>query len=103
MTERVNFSRRNLFTARDERLTIADESQTYRLDLSNRCLTYANVVCETCRDNCAFNAISFAPMLGGAARPQINAARCTGCGDCVEPCPADALTLEHLAGKERAK
>lgn len=25
--------------------------------------------------------------------PEIDAARCTGCGDCVAVCPADALAL----------
>lgn len=27
--------------------------------------------------------------------PQINQARCTGCGACVDHCPTDALSQEH--------
>ena len=96
MSHRVNFSRRNLLTARDTRSTVTDAEQSFRLDLSNRCLTFDNVVCEACRDNCEVDAIRFPPKLGAAARPVIDADRCTGCGDCIDACPTKALSLETI-------
>jgi len=34
-----------------------------------------------------------APALGGIVRILVDAERCTGCGDCVRACPADAIEL----------
>lgn len=52
-----------------------------------------NVVCRTCGDACEAAAIRFRPRLGGAALPEVDGEKCTGCGACVAPCPAAAITL----------
>ncbi|CAH2601814.1 Ferredoxin-type protein NapF (periplasmic nitrate reductase) [Rhodovastum atsumiense] len=46
----------------------------------------------SCRDACPAGAIRFTLARGGA-RPHVVAASCTGCGDCVRVCPADALRV----------
>jgi ferredoxin-type protein NapF len=44
-------------------------------------------------DACPEQAIRFTLRIGGPPLPQIDAARCTGCGDCFTACPASALVL----------
>lgn len=62
-----------------------------RLGLS--CLALANVVCRSCGDVCETAAIRFRPRLGAAAQPEVDHARCNGCGDCLPACPSTAITL----------
>lgn len=57
------------------------------------CLALQGVECRLCGDACDSGAIRFPPRLGGVARPVIDEARCTGCGDCLPPCPVAALAL----------
>jgi ferredoxin-type protein NapF len=64
-----------------------------RAAVANDCLAYRDVVCRGCGDACGEAAIRFSPRLGGAARPEILAERCTGCGACVSACPAGAVTM----------
>jgi NAD-dependent dihydropyrimidine dehydrogenase PreA subunit len=70
-----------------------------RAVISNRCVAFANVVCRSCGDACGEAAIRFSPRLGGAALPEVIAARCTGCGDCVPVCPAGAIAMAAAGGK----
>lgn len=58
---------------------------TLSIDTS-KCLAWNGVICSTCKDNCDENAIEFF----GLFRPLIND-KCTSCGFCVSPCPANAL------------
>lgn len=58
-----------------------------------KCMARGNVVCRTCGDACEAAAIRFRPRLGGAALPEVDEEKCTGCGACVAPCPAAAITL----------
>ena len=97
MGQSIDLARRNFLTARPERKSISDDAQTFRLDVSAKCLPYQNVVCEACRDACEPNAIRFPPRLGGAARPVIDYQSCTGCGDCVGACPVSAIDLQRFA------
>lgn len=60
------------------------------------CMTFSQVVCRTCGEHCPENAIRFPPMLGGAARPEVNPALCTGCGACFAPCPNGAIELSVM-------
>lgn len=67
-----------------------------RAHIADTCFTHHGIVCRTCGDHCDPRAISFQPLAsasGGVARPQINLANCTGCGACLTPCPANAITI----------
>jgi len=61
------------------------------------CLAQQDVVCRSCGDACGETAIRFRPRLGGAALPELDAARCTGCGACVGVCPVRAITMADSA------
>ncbi|MDO8933299.1 MAG: ferredoxin-type protein NapF [Rhodocyclaceae bacterium] len=61
--------------------------------IARNCIANDNAVCRACGDACAATAIRFRPRLGGAARPEVDGAKCTGCGACVAPCPVTAITL----------
>ena len=67
--------------------------------VSSACLTLRGVACQSCRDACPQSAIRFRPSRA-IAQPEIDSERCTGCGDCIAPCPTDALVItatEHRA------
>ena len=59
--------------------------------ISENCLAARGVYCRSCADACAEAALRAMPTLGGGARILVDAERCTGCGDCVRACPADAI------------
>ena len=69
------------------------------------CLAFRGIACMTCRDACLAGAIRFTLALGGA-RPGLDPAACTGCGDCAAVCPAQAISIAagtaHPAGAEIA-
>jgi ferredoxin-type protein NapF len=56
------------------------------------CLALRGVTCMSCRDACAAGALQFRLAVGGA-RPEIATDACTGCGDCIRACPADAIRI----------
>lgn len=57
------------------------------------CLPHRGVVCRSCGEACEAGAIVFTPVAGGVTQPRLNLDRCTGCGDCENICPVDALSL----------
>lgn len=61
--------------------------------LTGSCLALAGVACGICADPCEPRALRVKPQLGGRARPVIDAAACTGCGDCLPICPVASLAL----------
>lgn len=62
--------------------------------VSDKCLTVANIHCQSCQDACEPRAIRFSPTLGRAPSPQLALDACNGCGACVAVCPTNAITLE---------
>lgn len=62
------------------------------------CFAFHGIACMSCRDACPTGAVRFQLALGGA-RPLIEADRCTGCGDCSQACPAEAI---HVPASEEA-
>lgn len=73
--------------------TVAEaEPWPYRAIVGTDCLTRHGVVCASCRDVCPERAIQFKPALP-VASPQVDNARCTGCGACVGACPVTAIAL----------
>lgn len=61
--------------------------------VSDNCLAHKGIFCQSCKDVCDPIAISFTPQIGKAPLPHIALDTCTGCGACVVPCPANAITL----------
>lgn len=59
------------------------------------CLTNHGVVCRSCGEQCDARAIRFRPTAGHVAQPEVNIALCNGCGACVRPCPAAAVTMHY--------
>lgn len=64
------------------------------------CLAQRGVECRVCGEACATGAIRFRPAAGGVARPEFDAARCTGCGACQAPCPAGAIAISTMMDTE---
>lgn len=59
--------------------------------ITDACLAHQRIECRVCGERCDEGAIVFRPTLGGVARPVLRAERCTGCGDCLDACPTQAL------------
>ncbi len=74
---------------------VAADSWDWRVDVDDKCLSVQGVSCRACEDHCDAQAIQFQLMTGGRAQPMISFDTCTGCGACVAPCPANALSM-HL-------
>lgn len=60
--------------------------------IGEACLAHRQVECRTCGESCPVEAIRFFPRPGQAALPVVQGA-CDGCGQCLAPCPANALSL----------
>ena len=57
------------------------------------CLSLRGTECRICGEQCPVDAIRFSPRVGGPPVPEIDSNTCTGCGACVAPCPAKAITI----------
>ena len=58
------------------------------------CLAVRGVECRVCGEACPEGAIRFRLQLGGVAQPVLDTGGCTGCGACIGPCPARAITMQ---------
>jgi ferredoxin-type protein NapF len=67
---------------------------TLKARIDSHCLAQRKVECRVCGEACQARAISFRPVPGGVALPEFDPARCTGCGDCVRPCPVSAVSMQ---------
>nr|WP_298687506.1 ferredoxin-type protein NapF [uncultured Dongia sp.] len=67
-----------------------------RAAIGEACLTHAGVMCQSCKDACGDGAIRFVYGASRIPGPDIDLARCTGCGACAAPCPAEAITIFEL-------
>ncbi|MBF0324843.1 MAG: 4Fe-4S dicluster domain-containing protein [Alphaproteobacteria bacterium] len=88
-------SRRALFGRSDDR-SEQSELRPKVAVVAAGCLAVRGVTCVACADPCEPRALRIRPMLGGRAMPMIDAATCTGCGDCLAVCPVGALSLQPV-------
>lgn len=68
--------------------------------IGEACLAARRVVCRTCGEHCPTGAIRFPPVVGAVATPQLESARCTGCGACFAPCPSRAIVMAARSDEE---
>lgn len=61
--------------------------------INDQCFSTRGVVCRSCGEVCESRAISFKALVGGNTQISMNTAHCTGCGECISICPADAITM----------
>ncbi|WP_374379773.1 ferredoxin-type protein NapF [Dongia sp.] len=66
---------------------------SWRAVIADTCLAQRGIACQSCKDACPADAIAFRYQAGGVATPDLALARCDGCGGCVAPCPAEAISL----------
>ena len=59
------------------------------------CLSARGVTCRVCAEWCDARAVGFRLDVGGRAYPEISGTACTGCGECVAVCPANAIAMEE--------
>ncbi len=64
---------------------------TARID-TEACLPYQGQPCQLCVDQCPVDGAMSQDEVG---RPQINADACTGCGVCLQVCPAPRNAIVH--------
>lgn len=63
------------------------------VSIAAHCLAFTGVACRSCEDACLQRAIRFRPQLGGQYHPAIDTTQCTVCGECLDVCPVDALSI----------
>ena len=65
-------------------------------NIGEGCLARKAIICRSCGDNCEPEAIRFSMEPGGISKPVLDKEKCTGCGACYRPCPANAITMEAV-------
>ena len=65
----------------------------WRVRIADHCLAQRQVECRLCGDACDTKALRFVPARGGISQLQVQLDACTGCGDCVAPCPVNAIEM----------
>ncbi len=67
------------------------EPWAVKAKIVDSCLAYQGVWCQSCKDSCDSEAISFEYIINNAPLPKIDLNLCTGCGACLEPCPNNSI------------
>lgn len=67
--------------------------------ISGLCVAFKAVHCRSCLEACEVEAIRFLPRIGGMSTPTIVDRDCTGCGECRDVCPTQAITLVSRNGE----
>ncbi|BFM12527.1 ferredoxin-type protein NapF [Simiduia litorea] len=61
--------------------------------INSQCLTHSGVYCQSCRDSCDRNAISFSRA--SIPSPQLDTDACNSCGACISVCPTEAIQWQQ--------
>ena len=71
------------------------------ININEQCLALNNIYCQSCRDECEAEAITFSHHLSSTPssipQPRINNADCNQCGACISTCPQDAIGVNFSA------
>lgn len=67
-------------------------------EIGESCFLRRGISCQSCRDACDHEAMSYEMRFGVAGKMTVFEERCTGCGACVSVCPADAILMSEFAG-----
>jgi len=70
-----------------------DTAWSISAHFTDKCLARRGIVCRTCEEECAGQAISFFLQTGGISVPVVDSKLCTGCGACLSPCPVQAVRI----------
>lgn len=73
----------------------SDHPWSVQAEFKSSCFAERGVICRSCSDVCEHSAIRFRMRVGGSSSIEFNAAACTGCGECVALCPAQAIEIRH--------
>jgi len=75
---------------------------TLKATISKDCLSFKNIHCMICKEQCETEAISFTHQAGHVPYPYLNPELCTGCGACFQPCPNQSIQLNYQSTNESA-
>lgn len=64
-----------------------------KAEISDQCLAFSQVTCQSCRDVCEPRAIKF-EWVNRTPVPSIDLEACTSCGFCVGVCPNHAIEVK---------
>ncbi len=77
------------------REALAEHAWSQTAVIGTGCLSVRGIVCRACGDACEPRAIRFRLAVGGRAMPDVDSARCNGCGACVGVCPVQAVGISR--------
>lgn len=72
---------------------ITEQAWQLTIAIQPHCLTYKQVECRSCQDNCEQRAIRFQAKIGQISQPIVITEDCTGCGACIAVCPVQAIQI----------
>ena len=81
---------------------ITDKPWNLAAQVSTSCLLHLGITCQSCTDACDEDALRLDYRSGSVGAMRISHDACTGCGACIGPCPAGAITLAPAREKEPA-
>ncbi|GHB13440.1 ferredoxin-type protein NapF [Modicisalibacter luteus] len=70
-----------------------DAPWSYVATISQACLGMTGIYCRSCGESCEVGAIRFSFNQYRVPEPTVEVDACTGCGACVEGCPAQAVKV----------
>ena len=82
-------------TACPEKIFDKEQAEPWQVKaaISNSCLAHSGIWCQSCKDSCDTEAISFEYRVNNAPLPKIDLDLCTGCGACLDPCPNNSISF----------